>query len=235
MGALALGVLLLQATVAGAVRDATSGQPVAHAVLSLTDLNRVSRASPGGRYELRLVPAGPQHLAVRALGYRPRTLHALVPRAGTLEIDVVLEPDPQHLPPIVVNPEERLPVRGLERDQGLVRADRSLGAAAIRNHPLLAEPDAFRALSGGDVVMSPETPSGIHVRGGAADHTGYVLDGIPILNPYHSAGIFGAWNPDALERIELWSTLPSLGHGAALAGVVEGITRAPGRRLGASG
>ena len=99
--------------------------------------------------------------------------------------------------------------------------------AAVANHPLLSEPDALHALAGGEIVVRPESPTGVHVRGGAADHTAYVLDGIPIFNPYHAAGVFTAWNPDALARVGVSSASPSFTHPHALSGAIAATTRAP--------
>ena len=78
--------------------------------------------------------------------------------------------------------------------------------------------------------MDPESPSGLHVRGAAADHTAFLLDGVPVLAPYHAAGLFSAWNPDALASVRLTAAAPSPGLPDALAGVVTGTTRTPGPR-----
>ncbi|MGH7526592.1 MAG: hypothetical protein ACREMX_07790, partial [Gemmatimonadales bacterium] len=83
------------------------------------------------------------------------------------------------------------------------------------------------ALGGGEIVLSPESPSGVHVRGGASDHTAYLLDGIPVFSPYHAVGTFSAWNPDALERLDL-SSSHSAAFPDALSGTVSAVTRAPG-------
>jgi hypothetical protein len=106
--------------------------------------------------------------------------------------------------------------------------ERSVSAAELRTDPLLAEPDGLLGLTGGEVGAGLESPSGIYVRGGAPDQTGYLLDGIPVFSPYHSAGLFSAWNPDALERLDLTSGLPASGSSHALSGVVEATTRSPG-------
>ena len=198
---LALAALLQvpQASVAGVIRDAESGMPVPGATVLLDDLGRATASGPDGGYALLSVPAGPQHITVSSYGHATRTIHALVPGSGSLAIDVALRPDPIILEGLTVEPVR--PVRGAE--PGVIAAfpDRSLSLAAIRNHPLLAEPDALLALGGGEVVLDPEAPSGVHIRGGATDHTAYALDGIPILDPVHSSGLFGAWNPDALSGI----------------------------------
>ena len=142
-------------------------------------------------------------------------------------IDVALHPAPLPLSPIDVR--VPLPVRGVERTDSATPGDRVLTIAAIHNHPMLAEPDAFQALVGGEVVVQPESPSGLHLRGGASDHTAYVLDGVPVLSPYHAAGLFSAWNPDALAGVRLTGAAPPPTHPPALSGTVEAWTRAPGR------
>lgn len=218
---------------AGTVRDAETGRPLAGAVIHLTDLDRAVVTDSLGRYLLRDVPAGPQHLAVRRIGYGARTLHALVPRSGELLLHVLLRPEPIALETLDVR--LAVPVRGVEIDDSTAFPERGLSIAAVRNHPLLSEPDAFQALGGGMVVVRPESPSGIHVRGGASDQTAYVLDGIPVFSPYHAAGVFSAWNPDALAGVRLSSASPSPALPAALSGVVSGYTRAPGTRLRVQG
>ncbi len=229
------GLALLQAppaAVVGDIRDGDTGAPIPGAVVALSDLSRVTTADAAGRYVLADAPPGPQHITVRFLGYEPRVLHALVPREGVLRINVSLRAAPLRLEPIVVHPPPAL--HGVE-DPAAPFPDRSASAAAIRNHPLSAEPDAFQALGGGEVVLSPESPSGVHVRGGGSDQTGYELDGVPILSPYHAAGIFSAWNPDALAGLSLSAAAPSPGATGALSGTIAGETRPAGDRLRTQG
>lgn len=217
------------ATVAGIVRDESSGRPLVSALVTLGDLGRSIATDGAGRYEVPNVPPGPQHITIRSIGYAPRNLHALVPREGRLEINVSLRPDPYHLPAIEVRPP--VAVRGLDDADDRTAPDRTVSMAALRNHPLLAEPDALQGLSGGEVVLEPESPDGLHVRGGSSDQTGYLLDGIPVFSPYHAAGLFSAWNPDALARVQLWSAAPSPAYPDVLSGTISGFTRSPGNRL----
>ena len=58
-----------------------------------------------------------------------------------------------------------------------------------------------------------------------------MLDGIPVFNPYHAAGLFSAWNPDALSQLSLDGASPSPDYPAALSGTVAAATRSPGPRL----
>ncbi len=87
----------------------------------------------------------------------------------------------------------------------------------------------FGALTGGQVATLPESPSGLHIRGGASGQTGYELDGIPVLAPYHASGLFSAWNPDGLSDIRVSTASAGGLHG--LSGVVAGTTKSPGPLL----
>jgi hypothetical protein len=222
-----------QATLVGTIRDEATGAPLAGVLVSLPDLGRDTTTDPRGRYVLGDVPSGPQHVLIRYIGYSQHALHALVPPSGTLDIDVALRAEPVRLTTIHVRSPPS--IRGLEVRDSSVLADRSVSMAAIRNHPVLAEPDAFQGLEGGPVVIQPESPSGVHIRGGTSDQTGYVLDGIPVLSPYHTAGTFSAWNPDAISGSHLFSSVPSLESPAALSGTIAGETRAPGARVATQG
>jgi hypothetical protein len=230
---LVLAVQASQAAVAGTIRDGEGGEPLAGAVVTLTDVDRSTVSDSAGRYRLSAVPPGPQHLSVKRIGYAPRIIHVLVPGQGELEIDLSLNPVPLQLPTIVVR--STVAVRGLEQGDSTPYPDRGISAAALRNHPLLAEPDGLLALSGGEIAIDPEAPSGVHVRGGASDQTAYLLDGMPVFSPYHAAGTFSAWNPDALDRLQVLSGAPALAPPDALSGTVAAATRAPGTELRAQG
>ncbi len=214
-----------QASIAGTVRDAESGVALPGATVFLVDLGRGATSDSVGRYHLRGVPAGPQHVAVRRIGYAPNSFHALVPASGVLDINVSLRPRPLELQAVRIRAAVPPPIRGLDDVDSTHFPDRSLTIGAVRNHPFLAEPDVLQALSGGDVRIRPESPNGIHVRGGASDHIAYLLDGIPIFSPYHAAGTFSAWNPDALSQVELHTSAPTPVFPEALSGAIAATTR----------
>lgn len=218
--------------VVGTVRDAESGAPIAEAIVTFADPHRVEVTDERGRYRLD-TSRGSRHVTVQRLGYTAQTFDALVPEHGTLEINIQLRRDPFLLPPIDVH--ATVPIRGLEQGTGVDFPDRTMSQAAMYQHPILSEPDALRALGGGEVVLNPESPSGLHIRSGASDQVAYLVDGIPVFSPYHSAGTFGAWNPDALSSVDLVTSSPLPAAPDALSGFVSANTRAPGSRLSTRG
>lgn len=220
-------------TVLGTIVDAAADSALVGAVVSLPDLARSAVTDAHGRYAFPSVPSGPQRIVVTHMGYAPRTLEAIVPSAGSIVINFALHAEPFRLPSIEVW--LPAPLSDPNAPDSTPYPDRGLSLGAIRNDPLLSEPDAFLALGGAEVELNPESPSGIHVRGGASDQTGYALDGVPILSPYHAAGTFSAWNPDALERVQLSSSSPSLAFPDVLSGTVAGVTRTPASHARAQG
>lgn len=221
------------AVLAGTILDAGTSEPLPGAVVILTELERAAFTGLDGRYSLSSVPPGPHHITIRLIGYAPRTLHALAPRNGVLEINVSLKSQPLRIRSLDVR--APVSVRGLDFGDSASFPDRESSIAAIRNHPLLTEPDVFQGLEGAEVVLQPETPSGVHVRGAAADHLAYRIDGVPVFSPYHAAGMSSAWNPDALSRLRLSSSGSSEGDPNSLAGALEAVTLAPGENIRAQG
>ena len=147
------------ARVVGVVRDEATGEPLAGALVSLPDLDRTTSTDAGGRYVLPDVPPGPQHVLVRFIGHTQHALHALVPAGGTLEIDVTLRAEPVRLGTIQVRSPPA--IRGLDGADSAGFPDRSMTAAAIRNHPLLAAAGRVRgALAEGKSQSSPNLRAG---------------------------------------------------------------------------
>ncbi|MEN8375568.1 MAG: TonB-dependent receptor [Gemmatimonadota bacterium] len=229
----ALSVLLAAqaagATLHGTVLDADTGEPVGSAIVALSDLQVVVLTDARGRYSVPDVAAGPQHVDVSHIGYVPRGLHVFVPSGGFVELHIALDRNPIPLEEVRVRVPRREPP--ISASAAALTADRRASGTWLREDPMVAEPDALLSLVGGAVAARPETAGGLHVRGGAADQVTYSLDGLPVFSPYHSGGSFAAWDPDALESVELSSAFPRPGGGHALAGQIDARTLTPGDRL----
>jgi hypothetical protein len=204
----------------GTVRDAESGAVIANALVSLSALHRSVLTGEDGRYSIDALP-GTQRVVVSRMGFAGQEFDAIIPESGDLEINIAMRCEPIRFPAIRVR--AALPLRGLAPSTGL--ADKSVSRDELNHDPVHIEPDFLRAMSGGDVVIDPENPSGLHVRGGASDQVGYMVDGIPVFNPYHSAGTFSAWNPDAISHVDLLASAATPAAPDALSGTVSARTR----------
>jgi len=197
---------LAEGSVVGTVRDEATDEPLRNVVVALTTLGRTTITDSAGRYAFNGVPAGLHQVQTHFLGYAARSIRVLVPPTGTLELNITLRTVETRLPTLVV--------RHFAGDRGVHEtttssADRTVTIAAIRNDPMFIEPDVLLSGAGADVVVRQEAPDGLHIRGGAPDQVAYMLDGIPVFSPYHTAGVFSAWNPDAVSSVTLSSSFPS--------------------------
>jgi hypothetical protein len=222
-------VQLAGATLHGTVTDGATGEPIATATVSLPELHLMALTDASGRYTLARLPPGLQHVEVAHLGYEGRALHAFVPAGGGVELHVALDRRPVPLDEVIVTARPALPeLRVSDADPAV---DARASSAWFHRDPRSPEPDPLASLTGVGVARSPEVAGGLHVRGGAADHVAFLLNGLPILSPYHAGAAFSAWDPGALASVELSSAFPRPGSTAALAGQVHGETLAPGDRL----
>ncbi len=217
---------LSDASVTGIIRDASSGAPLIGASVAINGSMRAVVSDAAGRFAVNSVPVGSHHMTVRCFGHASRSIELLVPRQGTVSIDIALEPVATRLAPVAVFPDaESDGADGLGR---VTIGDRVVTPASLAQHPLLAEPDVLRAVSGGEVFARPETAGGLFVRGGSSDQVAYSLDGIPVFNVAHLGGLLGAWNTDALSGARLSLNAQNMRAPSVLSGSLEATTRAPG-------
>ncbi|MDE5642224.1 MAG: TonB-dependent receptor [Muribaculaceae bacterium] len=89
---------------------------------------------------------------------------------------------------------------------------RKLTAGEIASVPVLfGEADVVKALQmQPGVSESSEGMAGMHVHGGGADENLYMLDNVPLYQVNHFAGLFSAFNVDAIRYIDFFkSSVPA--------------------------
>ncbi len=220
-------------TVAGVVRDADTRLPLVGAAVSVGGARGDVITDSVGRFQVTQVPAGVRRMTVRCLGHSALTLDIVVPGEGPLHIDVLLASSPTRLANVDVYPARvlREPFSRAGSDAGA----RTFDASDATRHPLLSEPDLFRALSGGSVSVRPETAGALYVGGGRSDQLSYSIDGMPVFNPVHLGGLITGFNLDALADAELSTASPLLAGASVLSGSLAATTRSPGSRAGLRG
>jgi TonB-dependent receptor-like protein/carboxypeptidase family protein len=217
-------------SVYGTVRIEGSADPVSGAVVELVDTPVWTGTDSLGRYCLVDLPPGVRTLRFSCPGCEARLVQVFLGADSTLHLDVSLAPHPFALPPITVTGQRRI-------DGGLDEADRStpLGEwhfvdAAPGAVPLFSIPDALGILSASpDVAARPEAASALNIRGGSADQTLLLLDGVPIINPYHLGGALSALGLNVIANATVSAGVPAARYGDFVSGVVALETRTPQR------
>jgi hypothetical protein len=227
LGTLLLLALLPGGTIQGVVRAQGSGTPVAAAVVRIAELRRSVQTDEQGFFVFPDLPAGAWHVRASAIDYQPEEVVAEVPGAGVLRLEFELTRRPVALRPVEARADEP------GRASGPAAAGpppATLPGRDLRAVPALAEPDVFRALQTlPSVAAASDFSSALYVRGGSPDQNLVMLDGVPLENPYHLGGLFGAVDPDAVESVELLPGGFPAGVGDRLSSVVDIRTREGGR------
>ena len=206
-------------TLAGTIRDATTGTTVTGAQIVLPGLGRGTVSEPGGRFRIEGIPPGSHRLEVRHLGYEPA--------ADTLPLE-----DPADLTAVVWLAPAAIEVEELE---ARVEAEREERGRARATSGYVIEREEFEKRPSASVVdlLRSEVPglrTGLDGSGCPVVHTRsgeplYVVDDVPfrdgcILREIPTTDIESIEVIPAVEASIEWG---SLGGGGAV--VIE--TREP--------
>ncbi|HEX9727956.1 MAG TPA: TonB-dependent receptor [Gemmatimonadales bacterium] len=177
------------------VRDSTP-MPAVWVEILATSLS--GRTDTAGRFVFPAAPRETLHLVVRRLGVASDTV--LVP-ADRDSITIYV-----HSIAIDVAPVVTVGRPDIARERFETEAQTSaitLERAEIAGTPGLFEADVVRVvqLLPGSVAKNDYT-IGYNVRGGESDQNLILLDGVPIFNPSHLAGLFSTFDANAVSRTD---------------------------------
>jgi hypothetical protein len=171
---------------------------------------------------------------MRALGYRPTDVAVQVDSASARHLSVGLRVVPVRLQPVAVRTaggdaygraapaddarllrvraESARAVRYLDADS------RVITDGEIRDAVTLAEPDLFRGLQRlPGVGARDDYTAALWTRGAPWDQTLVTLDGVPLYNALHAAGLVSAVDTDALGAVSFHPGVQPAGAGGASA------------------
>jgi hypothetical protein len=223
------------ATIQGVVRAEGTLEPIPFASVTIRALERAVQTDAHGFFVLSGVPAGRWRIESSALAYESNALTVVTADNGTVRLDFELQLRPVQLPGVLVRTEDRAAelVAPPDPGPGAVR----MSALALKTIPGIAEPDILRGLQMLPSVSAiSDYSTALYVRGGAADQNLLQLDGIPLFNPYHVAGLFGAVPADAISTVDVSAGALPARVGDRLSSAVVINTREGGKeRLRTSG
>jgi outer membrane receptor protein involved in Fe transport len=148
-------------TVTGTVTRAEGGE-LSSVQVSVAGSGLSTVTGPDGRYTLRRVPAGPQTIVFRWLGFRPAEVPVTVEADKTVTADAAMEAVTVSLGEIVVQGASRAPERIVEAPAAIsVVPQEQLQSAAVTAQP----PLALQTVPGVDVVQSGVNDFNVNARG----------------------------------------------------------------------
>jgi hypothetical protein len=195
---------------------------------------RFAQTDALGIFRLPSVPPGRYLLRVTLLGHETHSDSLALSAGERRSLTIELARVPLAIEGLTV---EVAGSRDRARFEELAGATvREITHAELTLIPGVAEPDPIRAvevLPG--VVSTSDLSSSFHVRGGSADQNLILLDGVPVLSPFHLGGFFSVFNADMLERAELSAGGFSARHGGRVSSLLLIETDAGDGRFGVDG
>jgi hypothetical protein len=199
-------------SISGRVADQRTKHAIAFANVAVAGAQRGGLTDSEGQYLITGVPLGTYELTVRFLGYRPESRAGVTVRAGR---PVVVNFE---LSEIVVQQEKAIEVtaerRLVEVKQGTTI--RSVNANEIRNLPVQTIGDVLQRQAG----ISTEGDQ-IHIRGGRADETVFVINGVTNRDLVTGQSTAGQINARSVAEVNVATGAYDVRYGNALSGVVE--------------
>lgn len=149
-------------TVTGTVTRAGEGSALPSVSVTVQSTGQSTVTGTDGKYTLRRVPAGPQTIVFRWLGYRPTETQVNVELGGTSTVDAGLEPVAIALTELVVSAASRAPERIVEAPSAIS----VIPAQVLENTSITGQaPLALQAAPGVDVVQSGVNDFNVNARG----------------------------------------------------------------------
>jgi outer membrane receptor protein involved in Fe transport len=233
--------------VTGRVTDTETGRPLAHVLVEVEGLGLRTFSDTAGLYRLQTVPAGPQVLRARLIGYASARLPVTVPTSGVLTLDIKLAVSALEIPGIVVTADP------VGRAAGELGTASVIGQEAVAHLPSTSLADILGLVpgismsppgleSGQQVALRSAATTSAESRSLAAFGTAIILDGVPISNnanlqsaPAGVVGLLGQASggvdlsrlpASTIQRVEVIRGVPSARYGDLTQGAVVVETRA---------
>mgnify|MGYP000101875819 CR=1 FL=1 len=156
------------------------------------------------------------NIEVRLLGYKTIQKNIIIENKKIIDVFFPLEEQTIELDPISIT---------AKKNETTVHtiATQHISLQELKNTPSLGEPDPVHIaqMVPGVTAATSALFSQIYVRGGNFDETLIALDNIPIYNPYHFSGIFGAINSDIVYDETLYLSNYPVNFGEHLSGILS--------------
>ncbi len=202
------------ATLAGHIREAKTGEPLIGAVVYVENPWIGVASDTYGYYSITL-PKGKHIIKIKSIGMKDTQRQVLLNGDGNLDIEV--EEDVIPLKEVVIEAEKDINVTGMQ--MGLEKLD----IKTIRQiPPALGEADILKiTITLPGVQTIGESATGFNVRGGAVDQNLMLFNDVPLYNTSHLFGFFSVFNPDVIRDAELYKSGIPANYGGRISSIFD--------------
>lgn len=217
-----------EGTIAGVVRDATTGTPVSVAHVQVVGTRFFALTGGDGRFAIGGLPVGTYTLAVSGVGYGELKIDGVtLVIGGTVRVSLELEPAPIPIEALVVTPGHF----GVAQES-VTPATLTMTREEIEVRPQLGE-DIFRAVNRLPGIASGDISTVLWVRGGLPGETLNLLDGLELYEPFHLKdfdGVLSIIDAEVVGGVDFTTSGFTSEYGDKLTGVFNMQALKPGQR-----
>lgn len=213
-------------SVKGFVYDKASGEGIPFATVKVDSTDYGAATDDHGFFYLPSLPEGHFKLTISYVGYQAQSIETDVKANTTNNIKFFLRTTEVNLTGVEISAkkqdnatETRVSVTSITPVE-MKRLPGVGGEADIAQYlPVLP-----------GVVSTGDQGGQIVIRGGTPIQTQFLLDGIPIYNPFHSIGLFSVYETDVVKNIDVYAGGFPAQYGGRTSAVVDVTTRDGNRK-----
>lgn len=191
--------LIAQGTIRGTLFDKETGEPIIYGNVYLENTTIGTNTNIDGIFTLPKVDAGSYTLSATYLGY------------DTISVNINLQ-DGQ-----VLNEQLYISESGLSIDVVNITAEKDIARNEVKVSKLTISPQqiSYMPAAAGEpdiaqylqvipgIISTGDSGGQIFIRGGSPVQNKIMLDGLTIINPFHSIGFFSTFETDAIRNVDV--------------------------------
>lgn len=204
--------------IVGKVTDAETGEPLPGANIVLEGTTMGAASDLEGEFVIINVPPGIYTVRASVIGYAvARVVEVKVSVDLTTRVDFQLRTEALAMEEVVVTATTPIVQKDLTSTVKIVRSEE------IKEMPVQEFDDILRLQAG--ITVGEE--GSIHIRGGRSSEILYLVDGIPVVDPYDGSRSIELEN-DAVQQLQVIAGGFNAEYGQALSGVVDVVSKEGG-------
>lgn len=204
----------------GNIFDSTTGEPIIYGTVVLEGTDFGMNTNLEGFFSFIDVPAGTYNLIITYVGFENYEEEITIENNKILYRNIELSPSSVQLSTFNISG------RKSKARTEVTVSQLSVSASELKALPAAGDPDIAQYLPVLPGVISTGDQGGqIYIRGGAPIQNLMLLDGVPIINPFHSIGFFSVFETETIKSVDVLTGGFGAKYGGRLSAVVDIKTR----------
>ena len=201
-----------QGRIQGRITETGTGEPLIGVNVIVVGSSFGSASDVAGNYLIENLRAGSYNIRVSYIGFETRLYTGINVRNGeSTRLDISLEE-------AVLSTTDEIVVIG---ERPLVDVEESTSTARISREVLQAAPIRDVQQAVGAQVGIVQDPTGLYIRGGRAEETGFIVDGVSAKDPLAGTGFGLDLGANAFAEVEITTGGVGAEYGDVTSGVVS--------------